>query len=223
MDVVSSMGTANQYEAFKALIKPGVPKAQFRVFVLGPSLRPDEVVPRPSIKPDKHDSVVIHARYLRYATKMALEKAGYSVDFGETKEMLKFWDDYFGATDLGSAETLQADRISGAIIVYPSSAGSLCELGMFAPDKLISEKSLAIVHKRYEKDSSFFRKALLEVFMARNGRCEFKDYSDHDRCVEIATSFVAGKYQSLLRDHRMIETSELLKRKYHGTALQAKR
>jgi hypothetical protein len=217
------MHGTNPYEDAKAEITPAFPKAEFRVFVLGPSLMPDAVVPKPTIAPRSHDDVVEHAKYLRYATKLALEQEGYPVDFGESEDMLEFWQEHFGARDPGSAEILQADRMSGAIVFYPSSAGSLCELGMFAPQKLISEKSLAIVHKSYENDRSFFRKALIEVFMAQNGRCAFRDYSDHDGCILDATDFVAGKYQSILRDYRTIETADILKQRFHGTRLAPKK
>ena len=169
------------------------------------------------MKPDNHDAIMEHARYLRFATKEALEEAGYSVDYGETKPMLEFWQKHFGSRDLGTSELLQAHKISGAIIVFPSSVGSLCELGMFAPQKLISEKTLAIVHNRYKNDDSFFRKALLEVLAQQNGRFEFLDYSKHDSCVEQAVNFVAGKYQSLLRDFEMIKYSEGMKSKFDGT------
>lgn len=213
---------SNPYEEAKRLIRPAFPKEAFRIFVLGPFLKPDSVVAKPTIKPDNHDAVIEHARYLRYATKLALEGEGFKVDFGETQQMLDFWNQHFGAPDPGSAELLQADRISGAVIIYPSSAGSLCELGMFAPQKVIAEKSFAIVHQLYEHDSSFFRNAMLEVFAQQNGRFEFRDYSDHDRCVADAKRFAMGKFQSLLRDFRNIDNAELLKRKYHGTAFQHK-
>src|SRR5260221_10464576 len=174
------MPSTNPYDYAKKLITPAFSKAQFRVFVLGPGLKPNTKVKKPLHKPDSHDSVLQHARYLRFATKKALELEGYSVDFGETKQMLKFWQEHFGSPDSGSSELLQAEMISGAVIVYPSSVGSFCELGMFAGTKHISEKILAIVHKRYKNDNSFFRKALLEVLSQDNGKYEFRDYSDHE-------------------------------------------
>jgi hypothetical protein len=216
------MAISNPYDAAKKVIKPAFPRARFRAFVLGPALRPGVVVKKPLIGPKDHDSVIRHARYLRYATKKALEGAGYSVDFGETPEMLAFWEKHFGSPDPGSSELLQADKISGAVIVYPSSVGSMCELGMFAPQARISEKTLAIVHKRYKNDKSFFRTALLEVLAQENGRFEFRDYSKHDACIAVAVKFVAGKYQRVLRELGIIERGDSLKKKFRGTIFDKK-
>jgi hypothetical protein len=212
------MTMADPYDAARNSVKPAFPKGGFRVFVLGPALKPTTVVRPPSVAPIRHEDVVAHAKYLRYATRIALEKEGFGVDFGETKQMLAFWNAQFGTRDAGSAELLQADKISGAVVVFPSSAGSLCELGMFAPQKPISEKTLAIVHKRYARDKSFFRMALLELLAQENGRYEFRDYSDHQECVSEALKFVAGKYQSLLREYIHVERARLFERKVHGTA-----
>jgi len=161
-----------------------------------------------------------HGRYLRYATKLKLETKGYSVEFGETKEMYEFWMNHFGAGDLGSVELLHARKMSGAIIVYPSSIGSISELGMFATNDRISEKTFALVHKSFENDNSFFRKALLEVFGQENGKYKFIDYSDHSACVAEALNFVEGKYQKLLRDYDSIETAEQKKERLRDTIYQ---
>jgi hypothetical protein len=149
-----------------------------------------------------------------------LETKGYSVEFGETKEMYEFWMDHFRASDPGSAELLHAKKMCGAIIVYPSSIGSICELGMFATDERISEKTFALVHKLFENDNSFFRKALLEVFGQENGKHVFIDYSNHSKCIAAALNFVDGKYQKLLRDYDSIEIAKQKMEKLRGTIYQ---
>jgi hypothetical protein len=214
---------SDPYELARKVIKPGFPKLQFRVLVLGPALKPTEVVAKPLVKPRDHETVLMHGRYLRYATKGALEKEGFSVDFGETRQMLEFWQEQFGARDPGSAEVLQAERMTGAVVVFPSSASSLCELGMFSTQKRISEKTLAIVHRAYQNDKSFFRRALLEFLDQDNGKFQFKDYANHEVCVAEAVRFVTGKYQSLLRGFGLIEQAERLKRDLHGTAFDKKK
>ena len=203
-------------------IQPAFPHSNFRVFVLGPALKPDEIVARPSSSPNNHDSILEHARYLRSLTKQKLSQLGYPVDFGETEELLRLWSSRFRVGDPGSAEILHARKVSGAIIVYPSSIGSISELGMFAPYEDIAEKILAIVHKRYENDSSFFRKALLEVLKQEKGNREFIDYSDHDACVKAAVDFVNGRYQKLLRDYMAIESGKLKEAKLRGTVFEKK-
>jgi len=115
---------------------------------------------------------------------------------------------------------LHARKVSGALVIFPSSVGSICELSMFAPISEIASKTLAIVHKKFENDQSFFRRAMLEVFDSENGKPEFLPYDDHKKCVEAAVAFVKKKYNKLLRDHEKIESAALLSRSYHDTALQ---
>jgi len=210
-------------KSFKALdnlselIKPAFERTRFRVFVLGPALKPSQSVPRPRTLALIHEGVIQHARYLRFETRKSLLSAGYSVDFGEAKEIQEFWNKNFRAKDPGSAEMLHARTACGAIIIFPSSVGSISELGLFAPSSNISKKTLAIVHKRYKKDKSFFRKALLEIFEQENGKCAFVDYTKHKTCVDAALKFVDGKYQKLLRDLHQINDSKLQEANYRGT------
>jgi len=198
-------------------IKPAFEQARFRVFVLGPALKPSQSVSKPRALASIHEGVIQHARYLRCETRKSLLSAGCSVDFGEAKELQDFWSKNFRARDLGSAEMLHAGKACGAIIIFPSSVGSISELGMFAPLGRIAIKTLAIVHKHYEKDKSFFRKALLEIFEQENGKCIFINYTNHKACVDAAVKFVDGKYQKLLRDLHHIDDGKLKEANYRGT------
>jgi hypothetical protein len=199
------------------LIKPAFERTGFRVFVLGPALKPSQTVRRPRTLASIHDGLIQHARYLRCETRKSLLSAGYSVDFGEAKELQEFWSKNSRAKDPGSAEMLHARKACGAIIIFPSSVGSISELGMFAPFGNIAKKTLAIVHKRYERDKSFFRKALLEIFEQENGKCSFVDYTNHRRCIDDAIKFVDGKYQKHLRDLHLIADAKLQEANYRGT------
>lgn len=91
---------------------------------------------------------------------------------------------------------------------------------MFAPISEIACKTLAIVHKKFENDRSFFRRAMLEVFDSENGKPQFIPYDNHEKCVAAAVTFVRKKYNKLLRDYENMESAELTRRKYHGTAFQ---
>ena len=202
---------------FKELLKPGLRKEDFRVFVFGPYLLPSDTVDAPGVAAELHEEVVSHAKYLRYATRKALEQKGFTVDFGETREVLEFWESHFGSPDPGTSEELQAQLLCGAVVMYPSSVGSICELGMFARQKKIAEKMLAIVHTRYEHDKSFFREGLLEVFQQENGRVRFVDYSKHEACIEAAIRFVSGAYSSV---NRQIMTCNEIDVRNRGTFVE---
>jgi len=88
---------------------------------------------------------------------------------------------------------------------------------MFAPISDIASKTLAIVHKKFENDRSFFRRAMLEVFDAENGKPAFLPYDNHEQCVAAAVLFVKKKYNKLLRDYEKMESAELVRRSYYGT------
>jgi hypothetical protein len=208
------------YEQARRIIQPDFPNTKFHVFVLGPALKPTEELLKPTEPPIDHESIVTHARFLRYLTKKGLSSLGYPVDFGEAEDIKEFWQSQFHATDPGSVELLHASKFCGAIIVFPSSVGSISELGLFTPVEKIAEKTLAVVHKAFENDASFFRKALLEVFVQEKGRREFIDYSDHDNCVKLAIEFVNGKYQKLLRDLMKINAGKEIEAKLHGSIFQ---
>jgi hypothetical protein len=164
-----------------------------------------------------HADVEPHARYLRFATRVALEKLGFPVDYGESPDVLEFWQDHFLAVDPGTVEVNHAERMCGAIVVYPSSIGSICELGLFASRQWVCQKTMAIVHSRYENDSGFFRQGLLEYFEQEGGRHSFHDYVDHASCVNEATKFVRKCYYSLQNAKVMHEqTANRLKLTING-------
>jgi hypothetical protein len=184
-------------EEAKRKIKPAIAPRSFRVFVFGPSLSTGQILDKPSNPISGHADVELHARYLRFATRIALEKLGFSVDYGESPDVLEFWHVHFLAPDPATVEVNHAERMCGAIVVYPSSVGSICELGLFASRQWVCQKTMAIVHRRYENDAGFFRQGLLEYFEQEGGRHSFHDYVDHDACVNEATKFVRKCYHSL--------------------------
>jgi len=170
----------------KGKLKPAIERSKFRVFVFGPGLAAGAKIIKPTIPADTHAGAEAHARYLRFATRRALEKLGFTVDYGESTDVLEFWQETFLAVDPATVEISHAERLCGAIIVYPSSIGSICELGLFASRKWVCEKAVAIVHERYINDKSFFRQGLLEYFDQEGGRHLFRNYANHDEVVPFA-------------------------------------
>jgi hypothetical protein len=187
--------------------KPPVEKSKFRVFVFGPFLNPAETVAPPTIEPITPDAIVEHAKYLRFATKKALEAEGFTVDYGETKEIYDAWVEKFSKGDLATFEQHHARKHCGAVVIYPSSIGSICEFTLFASFDKIAKKTQAIVHKPYADHNSFFMRAVLEVFKQDNGTPEFIDYANHEQCVEAARKYVIGKWHKMLRDFDKHEDS----------------
>lgn len=193
------------FKEAKQKLKPAIERSKFRVFVFGPGLTDGQKVDKPTVDADTHAGAEAHARYLRFATRQALEKLGFAVDYGESNDVLEFWQDTFLAVDPATVEISHAERLCGAIIVYPSSIGSICELGLFASRKWVCEKAVAIVHERYTNDKSFFRQGLLEFFDQEGGRHLFRNYTNHDDCITEAIKFVRKRYSSLLNAKVMHE------------------
>src|SRR5438552_1230587 len=104
----------------KAQLKPAIPPRNFRVFVFGPGLKLHETLCEPVGAANTHDEIVEHARYLRFATRVALQELDFTVDYGESADLQDFWGKTFLTTDPASVEIHQAERRCGAIVIFPS-------------------------------------------------------------------------------------------------------
>lgn len=135
----------------KAHLKPALQPQDFFVFVFGPALDPEAAVKKPTFSASNHAKVVEHARYLRYLTRKKLEELNFSADFGEAKDVFKFWSEFFSSPDEASTEIRHADKACGAVIIFPASFGAMAELALFARHPRIAAKTVAIVHERYAR------------------------------------------------------------------------
>jgi hypothetical protein len=176
---------SDPFEAARLKLKPKITLKAFRVFVFGPALQITQTVEEPNIDIATHADVETHARYLRHVTRLELEQLGFSVDYGESPQVLQFWQENFLAPDLATVEVNHAERMCGAIVVYPSSVGSICELGLFASREWLCRKTKAIIHKTYEDAPSFFRQGLLEYFDQEGG----KPVHPRSACLDVAVKF----------------------------------
>jgi hypothetical protein len=186
----------------KAKLTPGITTGQFAVFVFGPAM--SGTATKPTGPAASHSDVLKHAEYLRFRTRERLREIGFAADFGEAKDILKFWQSFLHSPNPATSEVLHARHVCEAVVIFPASVGSIAELALFAHKGDIAQKTLAIVHQGYHNATSFFRQGLLELFTIFSGRREFIDYSNHEACVEEAVRFVEGQYY-----RRMDELSDL--------------
>ena len=185
-----------------------VGKDKFRIFLFGPSLKADQIVAEPRFD----DSLIDHARFLRYFVAKVLRDAGWLVDFGEDPQMLEMWAKLRGPIDQGKMEYDHAFAACGAIVVLPSSPGSFCEMGLFASSKDISRKTLAVVHAEYKDAQSFFRQGLVRVFQSRSGRCAYETYKNKEAVLAAIREFIEDRFNSYQWDENDITVGERRKR-----------
>src|SRR5437762_5818232 len=157
------MPSQDPLAAAKADLKPAFKPQDFSVFVFGPALGSIPVL-EPTSPVSDHAQVVEHARYLRYLTRQRLEELNFRADFGEAKDVFKFWSEFFSSPDEASTEIRHADKACGAVIIFPASFGAIAELALFARHPRIAAKTVAIVHEGYALANSFFRKGIMELF-----------------------------------------------------------
>jgi len=200
-------------------IQLSIPKEEFRVFVFGPGMDPTDVVASPTSDVTTQPGLVEHAKYLRFLTAQKLKKDGWTVDFGETKSIQKFWAS-LGFKNFAAMEYTHAKKFCGAIIIFPASVGAICELSLFANSSQLAEKTVAIVHSEYENHQSFFRVGILKLLRARRGRIEFEDYQDFESCAKHAIEFVEDQWTNFSLEDDAINDGNLLAQKRKGTSFE---
>lgn len=209
---MTSQNPTKVSQAAREAIVPALPKSSFKTFVFGPYLTTDTVVPRPTSDPSSHDGLLEHAKYLRYASKTAITAGGFVADFGESEHVMDFWSAHLGSKETATVELHHAYRSCGAIVVFASSVGSFCEMGLFSNYVAITQKMLILVHDSYKNSSSFFTNGILELFEQNNGKREFVNFSDHEQCVQIVMKFITGKYTKILREELVLEEADRIKK-----------
>lgn len=206
-------------EQARQKIRMPVGKEMFRVFVFGPALNPGEIVDLPTVPASDRDWLQQHAKYLRFLTAKKLRESGWTVDLGESESIQKFWNS-LGIKNLGAMEVSHARTLCGAIIVFPTSVGSISELGLFVGFGGIAKKVLAIVHSEFKEHKSFFRVGLLKMLKIRHGAYEFEDYLKADKCTELACDFVDDQWTKLSLDQHQIEEAQVLRHERKGGAFE---
>ncbi len=196
-------------EQARQKIRLPISKEQFRVFVFGPALNPDEEVKLPESHPSDRDGLQHHAKYLRYVTAKQLREAGWTVDFGETKSIQTFWSS-LGIKNMAAMEATHAKKLCGAIIIFPTSVGAISELGLFVGMRGIADKTLAIVNSDFKEHQSFFRVGLLKMLKIRSGTFEFEDYANAKKCIQTALEFVDDQWTKFSLDNDLIDDAKVV-------------
>ncbi len=112
-------------------------------------------------------------------------------------------------------------KLCGAIIMFPTSVGSISELGLFVGLGGLAKKTIAIVHSEFKEHQSFFRLGLLKMLKIRNGTFEFEDYLNAEKCIDLASEFVDDQWTKLNLDQHLLDEAKVLATERKGGAFES--
>jgi hypothetical protein len=104
------------------------------------------------------------------------------VKLGEHKFLIRTYTTAVGktATNLADHELALAHKID-LLVIFPSSAGSIAELGMFCLEDTIAQKMAIFLNRRFRRSRSFVVNGPVAAAKRRNSKIFYVDYSDRDK------------------------------------------
>ena len=104
------------------------------------------------------------------------------VKLGEHKVLIQTYTTAVGktATNLADHELALAHKID-LLVIFPSSAGSIAELGMFCLEDTIAQKMAIFLNRRFRRSRSFVVNGPVAAAKRRNSKVFYVDYSDRDK------------------------------------------
>lgn len=155
-------------DEFARSLAAGLGKVSLSVFLCGKGLSS-----APSTRRDIRT-------YLRGMLETEIETC--RVKLGEHKSLIRTYKKAVGAkaTNLADHEWELANRID-LLVIFPSSPGSIAELGMFCLEDDIARKMVIFLNRKHRKSVSFVVNGPVAAAKRRNSKVFYVDYSDRDR------------------------------------------
>ena len=115
-------------------------------------------------------------------TMLEAEIKSCRVKLGEHKVLIRTYTTAVGktATNLADHELALAHKID-LLVIFPSSAGSIAELGMFCLEDKIAQKMAIFLNRRFRKSRSFVVNGPVAAARRRNSKVFYVDYSDRNK------------------------------------------
>lgn len=112
-------------------------------------------------------------------TMLEAEIKSCRVKLGEHKPLIRAYRSAVGdtASNLADHEFVLASKID-LLVIFPSSAGSIAELGMFCLEEAIAQKMAIFLSRRYRHSRSFVVNGPVAAAKRRNSKVFYVDYSD---------------------------------------------
>lgn len=139
------------------------------------------------------------------ATRARLEMKNFIEDnlqhevvFGEHRGVPEMGDASFGSqSSIAIAEFALANDCE-AIVIFPASVGSFCELGTWSVDENICRKMLIVADKQYQNDRSYMNLGTLRMAVNYGARLFWVDLEDLDKIREEVSEFVRGAHDRVM-------------------------
>lgn len=115
---------------------------------------------------------------------------------GEHEQLIKIHQQITGTGhNLCSMERDMARHNVDAVVIIPDSAGSLVELGMFALEDDICEKTLVLFNDKYalEYEPSFMHRGPKLAYQARKSLIEFVNYRKRELVLDKVRQFLQSR------------------------------
>jgi hypothetical protein len=124
-------------------------------------------------------------------TMLEAEIKSCRVKLGEHKILIRTYTTAVGktATNLADLELALASKID-LLVIFPSSAGSIAELGMFCLEDRIAQKMAIFLNRRFRGSSSFVVNGPVAAAKRRNSKVYYVDYSDRNKIWKEVKSLV---------------------------------
>ncbi len=118
-------------------------------------------------------------------TMLEAEIKSCQVKLGEHKALIGAYRTVVGdtAANLADHEWALASRID-LLVIFPSSAGSIAELGMFCLEDSIARKMVILLSSKYEKSTSFVVNGPVAAARRRISKVFYVDYTDRERILK---------------------------------------
>lgn len=132
----------------------------------------------PAVKPLRKGERQCAASAVRWFVSQSIEKADSIAVLGEHRKFQRVSPmqirPFFSNAD--RERTFARDSDVDLVVIFPSSPGSLAELGIFALEKEIACKMLVIIDKKLKRSKGFVVQAVIRSAKNRKATVSFMDY-----------------------------------------------
>lgn len=138
---------------------------------------------------------------LRFSVLKHFEKIGHTVFAGEDDELKKVGESNYGQhNDAAVYEIHYLLKHLDAIILFPCSPGSFCELGGWTIYKDICPKMMIIIDKKHFRRKNYINDGVIQLAKRRNATIKYLNYKNIDEVIIECDTFLRDRFDQLRFD-----------------------